>query len=98
MRDAAAYREFLSEFLARKIQMFGKVALARAKAVPGLATVDVTGRVVSLGDDPLATVTAVLRSFERLSGKASYLTARASLRTLRLLERYPDLELPPMPE
>jgi hypothetical protein len=93
MRDAAAYREFLSDFLARKIEMFGQVAQTRAQAVSGLE-LDARGRVVGFGADPLATVEAVLKTFERLTGKASHLTVQASLRALRILERYPGLELP----
>jgi hypothetical protein len=94
MRDAAAYREFLSDFLARKVDMFGQVALARARALPGLE-IDERGRVVRFIHDPYATVEAVLQTFDQLSGRASYLTVRASLRALRLLERFPGIEIPP---
>jgi hypothetical protein len=94
MRDPVAYQEFLTEFLARKVDMFGDVALARARAVPGLE-LDADGRVVRLGAHPYAAVEAVLRTFEQLSGRASQLTVRASLRALRTLERFPGLELPP---
>ena len=96
MRDATAYREFLSDFLARKIEMFGHVAVARAQAVPGLE-LDADGRVVRFGADPFATVEGVLRTFERLTGRASWLTVHASLRALRFAERYPGLELPVFP-
>jgi hypothetical protein len=93
MRDDTAYREFLSDFLARKIDLFGHVALTRAQAVPGLE-LDARGRVVRFGADAFAIVEGVLDTFERLSGRASCLTVEVSLRALNLLETYPGLEIP----
>ncbi|MFL5303212.1 MAG: hypothetical protein ACJ79R_23025 [Anaeromyxobacteraceae bacterium] len=95
MRDATAYQEFLSDFLARKVEMFGHVAVTRAREIRGLEF-DAQNRVLALGEDPFATVEAVLHSFERLTGRASNVTAHASLRALNLVARYPGLELPSM--
>jgi class 3 adenylate cyclase len=89
-----AYQEFLSEFLASKVALFGEMALRRARKVNGVV-LDAHGRVVRIEGHPVTAVEGVLRTFEQLSGKASNLTARSTLRRLRTLERYPGLELPP---
>jgi hypothetical protein len=52
------------------------------------------GRVVRMEGHPVTIVEGVLRTFEQLSGMASNITARSTLRRLRTLERYPGLELP----
>lgn len=96
MRDPAAYQEFLTDFIGRKVRIFGHLAIARAGSVPGLE-LDAEGRVVRLGGDPFETLQRVLRAFERLSGRASYLTARASLQALGTFERYPGLDFPHLP-
>jgi hypothetical protein len=87
------YKEFLSDFLASKVALFGEVALRRARRVPGLEFDD-AGHVVRIGGDPVAVLEDVLRTFEQLSGKASNITARTTLHKLHILERYPGLHLP----
>lgn len=93
MRDAAAYRALLGEILRDKYQLFGDVAVRRARGIPGL-TVGDDGRVLQLEGDPVAVLEAVLATFERLSGRASTISARNAVWRLRLRERFPDLELP----
>jgi hypothetical protein len=93
MRDAEAYRELLSELLLNKVELFGPAILSRARQVPGVV-VDSRGNVQSIGDDPFAALEQILASFERFSGRISNVTARGVVGKLRLLERYPDLELP----
>jgi len=94
MRHRIAYQGLLSEFLRGKVALFGDVALRRAREVPGLE-VSADGEVLRLGGDGLDTLVRVLDAFERLSGKASTISARSAVHRLRLQERYPDLELPP---
>lgn len=94
MRDPAAYTELLTDVLRSKTKLFGEVALRRARAIPGLE-LDDAGKVVRLAGDPLAILEATLDSFERLSGPASSVSVQSAVRRLRLLERFPGLELPP---
>lgn len=94
MRDPVAYRELLSDFLHAKVKLFGDVALRRAREVPGLE-LGPAGEVVGVSGDPVAVLDATLRVFERLSGRASTISARGAVHRLRLLERFPGLELPP---
>lgn len=94
VRSREAYEAFLTEFLARKVKLFGPAAINRAKEIPGLV-LHASGRVLSLGPDPLATLEAALLTFEKLSGKVSTINARGIVRQLALRERYPGLELPP---
>jgi len=51
--------------------------------------------VLRLGGDGLDTLGRVLDAFERLSGKASTISARSAVHRLQLHERYPGLDLPP---
>lgn len=94
MRSSTAYRALVTEILRGKVALFGEVALRRARAIPGLQVRD-DGEVLELGGDGLAQLERVLETFERLSGRASNISARTAVHRLRLLERYPDLELPP---
>lgn len=93
MRDPAAYRELLSEFFRAKVKLFGEVALRRAREVPGLE-LGPDGEVLTIGGDPLVVLEAALGVFERLSGRASTISARTAVHRLRLLDRFPGLELP----
>lgn len=94
MRSSTVYRALLSEILRGKVGLFGEVALRRARALPGLQVRD-DGEVVGLVGDGFAQLEQVLETFERLSGKASNISARSAVHRLQLRERYPDLELPP---
>lgn len=94
MRLAHVYQGLISEIIRGKVALFGDVALRRAREIPGLEVRD-DGEVLRLGGDGLATLGRVLETFERLSGKASTISARGAVHRLRLRERYPDLELPP---
>lgn len=94
MRDATVYRGLISEFLRAKVTLFGAVALRRAREIPGLEVRD-DGEVLDLQGDGLETLARALEVFERLSGKASTISARSAVHRLRLHERFPDLELPP---
>jgi len=93
MRSSTVYRALLSEILRGKVALFGDVALRRARAIPGLQVRD-DGEVLGLGGDGFEQLEQVLQTFERLSGKASNISARGAVHRLQLRERYPDLELP----
>lgn len=94
MRDPVLYRNLLTEILRGKLELFGEVALRRARGVSGLRVGD-DGRVLHVDGDGLATLLEVLLVFERLSGRASTISARTVVRRMGLADRHPDLELPP---
>lgn len=94
MRSPVAYRGLLSEILRGKVALFGEVALRRARAVPGLEVRD-DGEVLRLDGDGFAQLEQILQTFERLSGRASTISARTAMHRLRVRDRFPDLELPP---
>jgi hypothetical protein len=93
MRHPAAYEELLSEFLRAKVALFGPVAVRKAAEVHGLRLA-ACGAVLGVEGDGYDVLDAVLRAFERLSGRASSVSARSSVRRLKLHERFPELELP----
>lgn len=94
MRDPLLYRALLTEILRGKLALFGEVALRRARAVPGLRVGD-DGQVLHVDGDGLATLLEVLLVFERLSGRASTISARSAVQRMGLADRHPTLELPP---
>lgn len=93
MRDPHAYREILDDFIGHKVELFGRVAITRARSVSGLRIGD-DGRVIAIDGDPLEALIHALAVFEKLSGKISTVSASASLTRLHIRERYPGLELP----
>jgi hypothetical protein len=95
VRDEQAYCEFVSEFIAWNARLYGKAALVKAREVPGIGLEGERGRVTHIDGDPVAAVEALLKQFERMSGKVSTIQARGIIRQLGLLARFPDLELPP---
>jgi hypothetical protein len=94
VRDGQAYCEFLSELIAWNTRLYGRVALSRAREVPGLGIEGEPGRVTRIDGDPVVAIEALLKQFERMGGKVSTIQARGIIRQLDLLARYPDLELP----
>lgn len=94
MRDPKLYKALLSEILRGKVALFGPLAVVIASKVPGLVMAK-DGQVVRFEGDGLATLSQVLRVFERLSGRASTISARTAVQRLGLAERFPELELPP---
>ncbi|MBI5507746.1 MAG: hypothetical protein HY903_03220 [Deltaproteobacteria bacterium] len=93
MKYEAAYREIITDIMRTKVSLFGAAAVRRARAIAGLQVND-TGVVTELTGDPLTILSALLASFEQLSGKISTVSARTSVRRLGVRERYPDIELP----
>lgn len=93
MRYPEAYLHLLRAFLRDKVALFGHVAVRRAQAVPGLR-VHETGDIAGIDRDPFAVLDDALRAFEKLSGRASTLSARTAVHRLGIRERYPGIELP----
>lgn len=96
MRDVQAYCEFLSQVIAWNARLYGKAALVKAREVPGLGIEGELGRVTRIEGNPVMAVEALLQQFERVGGKISTIQARGILRQLKLLDRYPGLEIPPV--
>ncbi len=94
VRDPKLYKVLLTEILRAKVALFGPLAVALASKVPGLVVAP-DGRVTRIDGDGLATLQQVLAVFERMSGRASNISARTALHRLGLTDRHPDLELPP---
>jgi len=95
VRDSQAYTEFLSQFVAWNMRLYGKAALVKAREIPGLSIEGEEARVTRIDGDPVLAVEAMLQAFERIGGKVSTIQARGIVRQLKLLERYPELEVPP---
>jgi hypothetical protein len=93
MRPREAYAEFISALMREKIALFGAVAFRRASQVSALQ-LSSDGTVLRIEGDPLLALEGVLAAFERLSGRASIVTARSVARRIRLYERFPGIELP----
>ena len=93
VRDPKLYKLLISEILRAKVALFGPLAIALASKVPGLVVAS-DGHVTRIHGDGLATLEQVLQVFERLSGRASNISARTAVHRLGLADRHPDLELP----
>jgi hypothetical protein len=86
------YVELVTDILRSKVKLFGDLALKRAAQVPGLDVLP-SGD-VRLDGNRVQVLEQLVATFEQLSGRTSTLSAKVAVARLRLMERFPGLELP----
>lgn len=87
----AAYREVIEAIVADKARTFGAVTYKYLASIEGLSLTG-DGRVASLTRPPGAVISAIVKRFEGLGGKASVVFCRKAVQPLRA--KYPGLVLP----
>lgn len=91
MRDENVYKEIINAILVNKIEIFGQLAVNKARTVAGIQF-SVEGEVAAFSIDPLQALDNFLGKFEELSGVVSNYTAQVVI--AKILDKYSNIELP----
>lgn len=91
MDDAEAYKQVVTAIIKGKVNAFGKVAIAKARAV-ACVTVDDTGNALAITGDPVSAIEQLLSIYRRQAGDVAVTSARMHI--ARVLAAHPGLRLP----